>query len=151
MSYLLDGTGSPDGRQQFVNALKDPRVEFALVPSARLRELIAQWQHPAITKLPQEHAYALMTCPDGKCIPVGRALVIRYVEGKCEPDEKFVLDLCDVRFWQSANVVATGRDKPAERDPDAPVEPKRLQKGPGWDILERMGLDPVTLLPKRRS
>jgi hypothetical protein len=79
------------------NALNDLRVEFALVPSPALRELLARDEHPAVKPLPLKHKYTMMNCPDGKCIPVARQIVINYVEGKSTENERFILDRCDIR------------------------------------------------------
>jgi len=77
------------------NALLDPTAEFAIVPSPRLRELCAKDDHPIIQQLPASHKLTFMQVPDGQCILVER-------DGQSNEQERFVLGLCDIRFWPTS-------------------------------------------------
>ena len=89
------------------NALLDPTTEFALVPSPRLRELIAKDEHPVVQKMTPKMKLIYMECPPGKALPVSREIILRFLDGSCSEDERFVLGLCDIRFWATTSVETT--------------------------------------------
>lgn len=91
------------------NALLDPRTEFALVPSPRLRELCAKDEHPIVKKMTPYIKLVYMDCPNGKAIPVDREIVMRFLQGSCSDDERFVLGLCDIRYWETSTKEESSR------------------------------------------
>ena len=79
------------------NAINDPKVEFCIVPTPALKTLIVQNQHPHIVEMSNTIKYAMLCVDEGRALAVGKPLVLSYVENTCDPREKFILDLCDVR------------------------------------------------------
>jgi hypothetical protein len=87
--------------QFIINALNDPKSDFGIVPSMLLRELIAKNEHPVVKKLPDKYKVTFMQVPDGKCVLIDRAIIRRYASGQSADDEKFILDNCDIRYWDT--------------------------------------------------
>jgi hypothetical protein len=76
------------------NLLHDPNVQFYFKATPRLRELIAQGQHPNVLRLTTDMQSALL---QGLNITLHKEDVEAFVRGELAPHESWLFQNCDIR------------------------------------------------------
>jgi hypothetical protein len=85
--------------------INNPKIEFALVASSKLKQLITDNDHPFIKPIPQNHKLALLQSGNGVGVAIEKSIVIKYIDTSLDVRQKFILDLCDIRAVGDWNVV----------------------------------------------
>lgn len=79
--------------QRLQNALSNPDTVFFLVPTPRIKQLIAQNDHPNIMALPDTVKADLL---DGKVFPLENQMVIDFLQKRLDDRNQFLLQHCDI-------------------------------------------------------
>jgi len=83
-----------DKIQRIRNAVKDNKVEFYFIPSARLKDLILQNTHQVIQKLPQDLKVIFL---QSQGVSITNDMVMDFIDGTIDNNNKFILDNGEIR------------------------------------------------------
>ena len=88
--------------QQQVNALYDPNVEFFLLPTSKMKEMITANEHPYIKSLLKEAKERFLF---DYGIPISTDMVKKFIEGTLDERNDFLLKLGEIRVFGAEEVV----------------------------------------------
>lgn len=77
---------TPEQRQKFRQACKNPDLVFYFVPSADLKQRVASEIDPNLVELAKWMKIAILTCESGQGIELHPDLVLKYVDGVDDPN-----------------------------------------------------------------
>ena len=91
--------------QQEINRLKElcnkGDIPFFFIPSSYLRDLISKDEHPIVQKLPDEFKATFLS---GKGYFMHQDLIIKFLEGKADELNTFILSNGEIRIHNSGKV-----------------------------------------------
>lgn len=80
-------------------------IECIFVPSAELKNLIIKNEHPAIASMPQHFKEVILHGP----MRLDNKMVLDYIDGNLDAQNKFVLDHGDVRVTDNSISLQKGK------------------------------------------
>lgn len=86
-------------------------VEFYFVPSAKLKQLIIQGGDPIVDKLPQLSRKCILELPDGKGLPQYTPMVLKYLDGTLDDNNKYILDMGELRVQNEGELMLKALNK----------------------------------------
>lgn len=102
-------------KEAVLNAVRDKKSRFGLVPSPKLREMVMKNEHPFIVPLARKIKAAIIffdyNSPDNVVGPLSRDLVEQYVLGTLDERTKFIFDHSNI-------ILAGGNDGNVSTQPD---------------------------------
>ncbi len=91
-------------REKIYNAINDPKVTFFILPTPRLRELIAQGEHEYVKGMVTDAKVALL---EGRGLPVSKDDVLAFIEGRpMNNSAHWLLSIGEIRVAGCVQVVA---------------------------------------------
>jgi len=87
--------------QKIRNAINSYDVEFYFLPNERLKDLILQNIHPIIKELPQEKKVTFL---EGKGISIAKDMVLKFIDGSIDKNNKFILDNGEIRVMNNSDL-----------------------------------------------
>lgn len=98
----------PQTLQRFKNATKDDEVVFLFMPSANLKQKLAQGNDPILNQIPKQHIEALFLCGEAIGLPLKTKMVIDYLEGTLDERNEYMLSLGEIRVVGIADMKLPG-------------------------------------------
>lgn len=80
--------------EKMFNLINDPNIDFVLLPTPRLQQLITSGEHPRLQKLRKDAQTFLL---EGKVIPLDKEDVIKYLNGTLDADATFLFATGEIR------------------------------------------------------
>ncbi|MAG25682.1 hypothetical protein CMI47_08905 [Candidatus Pacearchaeota archaeon] len=96
-----------DKLKRIRNAIKDEKVEFYFIPSARLKDLILQNSHPIIQKLPQDLKVVFL---QSKAVAITNDMVMNFIDETIDDNNKFILDNGEIRVVDNNDLRLSASD-----------------------------------------
>jgi len=96
---------SSDEITKLKNILQEEKVEFFLIPSQSLRELVLQGTHPVLQTLNDGFKTGIMS---GNTVVLSKRIVINLLENKLEEPYKTMVDMGEVRVREKEKPKTSG-------------------------------------------
>jgi len=97
----LDDKKIKEKLPQIKKLLNNKDVDLFIVPSAFLRELVLKGEHPLIQGIPDGYKSIIL---QGLGIAIEKSLVTKWIEGKLDAKNSFVLENSDIRVVQDQDI-----------------------------------------------
>lgn len=98
-----------DLQTRILNAIRsNDDVRFIFIPSPKLKELVSRGEDDVLSQLPWHIVSAILRCEECKGIILDNSLVSRYIQGRADAKNRYLLSMGDIRVcnmpdlrWQS--------------------------------------------------
>lgn len=89
---------------KFAKAASDDNAVFCFVPSSLLREKLSSGLDLILSQLPEGMPRIILECPSGQGIRIDGSLVLRYLEGKLDQKNTYLLGLGEILVLNSGDM-----------------------------------------------